>query len=84
MRLGSLRWRVADPAVHFVGFRGEEWWSAIKVWGRPHFIHIGWDQRAQRDILPGDTVIFAQGDWDQPVSRFNFPDLKPGPFYQFA
>ena len=72
------------PAIHFVGFRGEEWWSAIRVWGRPDYIHIGWDQRAQREIVAGDTVIFAGGDWDQPVSQFNFPDLKFGPYYQFA
>jgi len=74
----------AEPALHFVGFRGEEWWSAIKVWGRPNYIHIGWDQRAQREILPQDTVIFARGDWTQPVAKHNYPDLKPGPFYRFA
>jgi hypothetical protein len=71
-------------AIHFVGFRGEEWRSAIKIWGRPHFIHIGWDRRAQREIMPGDTIIFAQGDWTQPVSQWNYPDLKPGPFYAYA
>ena len=72
------------PAIHFVGFRGEEWWSAIKVWGRPHFIHMGWDQRAQREIIPGDIVIFATGEADQPAAKYNYPDLKPGPFYAFA
>lgn len=75
---------MTESAVHFVGFRGEEWWSAIKVWGKPDFIHIGWDRRAQREIIPGDIVIFAQGDWTQPVSEYNFPDLKHGPFYRFA
>lgn len=73
-----------EGAIHFVGFRGDEWWSAIRIWGRPHFIHIGWDQRAQREIIPGDIVVFAQGDYDQPVSRYNYPDLKHGPFYLFA
>ena len=34
------------PAVHFVGFRDERYWSAVKVWGRPSFIHRGWDMRA--------------------------------------
>lgn len=65
----------ARPVTHFIGFRGEEFWSAVKVWGRPHFIHILWDRRAQRDIAPGDTVVFAKGDADQPVGPYNGPDI---------
>ncbi|MGN5375845.1 hypothetical protein [Sphingomonas hankookensis] len=61
-------------AVHFVGFRGEEYWAAVRVWGTPHFIHIGWDRRAQREIVPGDLVVFATGDADQPIGPYNFPD----------
>lgn len=75
---------MADSAIHFVGFRGEEWWSAIKIWGRPDYIHIGWDRRAQREILSIDTVIFARGNWDQVVAPYNYPDLKHGPFYRFT
>jgi hypothetical protein len=54
------------PAVHFIGFRGEEYWSAVKVWGPPGFIHMGWDRRALRDIHPDDTVIFAKGTEKDP------------------
>lgn len=47
------------PALHFVGFRGEEYHNAIKVFGLPDFYHRGWDRRAQREIAEGDTVVFA-------------------------
>jgi len=70
------------PCVHFVGFRGEEYWSAVRVWGRPDFIHMGWDRRALREIEEGDTVIFAKGTERDafPVNprtgrEMNFPDL---------
>lgn len=63
-------------AVHFIGFRGEEYWSAVRVWGRPSFIHMGWDRRAQRDIAEGDVVVFARGNADQPIAPYNFPDMK--------
>ena len=63
------------PAVHFVGFRGEEYWSAVKVWGRPGFVHRWWDQLARREIADDDVVVFAQGDWRQEPKRFNAPDI---------
>lgn len=63
-------------AIHFVGFRGEEFWSAVKVWGRPGFIHRWWDRRARRDIGSEDVVIFAQGDWRQEPRAFNAPDIE--------
>lgn len=63
------------PAVHFVGFRGEEYWSAVRIWGRPSFIHRGWDRRAQREIAPGDVVIFAKGTDADPPKEFNYNDL---------
>jgi hypothetical protein len=64
-----------QSAVHFVWFRGEEYNAAKKVWGAPDFIHRGWDKRARREIMDGDTIIFARGPHDQqPVER-NLPDL---------
>lgn len=62
-------------AIHFVGFRDDRYWSAVRVWGHPDFIHYAWDRRAQRDIAEGDTVVFAKGEHDQPVSQYNGPDL---------
>lgn len=63
------------PCVHFVGFRDDRWWNAIRVFGRPDFIHMRWDQRARREIGPDDVVVFATGDETQPPSRFNAPDI---------
>lgn len=62
--------------VHFVAFRGEEYWSAVRVWGRPSFIHRRWDQRAQREIAEGDVVVFAHGTDEDLPSRWNGDDLK--------
>ncbi len=61
------------PLVHFVGFRGEEYWSAVRVWGLPDIYHRGWDMRAQREIAKCDTVVFAKGDPDNPL-RFSYDD----------
>jgi hypothetical protein len=62
--------------VHFVGFRGEEYWSAVKVWGEPHFIHRGWDLRALREVDPEcDLVVFATGEHDQVPRRQSFNDI---------
>jgi|TARA_R110000796_G_scaffold56611_1_gene131184 hypothetical protein len=45
--------------VHFVGFRnGDEYWSAVKVWGRPDFIHLHHDYRMYGDTgFPIDPSI---------------------------
>ena len=63
------------PCVFFVGFRGDEFWSAVRVWGRPDFVCRGWDRRAQREVAENDVVVFARGEFDQPFSQFNFNDL---------
>ncbi len=62
-------------AVHFVGFRGDEYTRACRIFGPPDFIHRGWDLRAQREIAPGDTVVFATGSFDQVPRRQSFNDL---------
>lgn len=62
------------PALHFVGFRDEQQWAnAERVFGPPDFVHVVWDQRAQREIADYDTVVFARYH-DQPPSRFNHDD----------
>lgn len=63
-------------ALHFVGFRGEEFWSAVRIWGRPDFFHRWWDTRARREIAAGDTIVFASGDEAQAPSRFTAPDIE--------
>lgn len=64
-----------ERALHFVGFRGDEYNRARKVFGNPDFIHRGWDRRANREIADGDTVLFAKGEHDQAYSARNFNDL---------
>ena len=55
--------------VHFVGFRGEEYHSAVKVWGEPTFIHRYWDIRAAQEAQPEDVVVFARvKDWNDRVN----------------
>ncbi len=61
--------------VHYVGFRGDEYGRARRLWGGPAFIHRKWDRRAQRDVGPDDLVIFATGDEHQPLAQFNGEDL---------
>lgn len=63
------------PALHFVGFRGEEFWSAVRIFGRPDFFHIGWDLRAQREIAEGDVVVFAKGTEHDTPARHSYPDV---------
>lgn len=62
--------------VHFVWFRGEEYWSAVKVWGPPDFIHIGWDLRATKMLSEEDVVVFARGHHDQAPARRSWNDTK--------
>lgn len=42
-----------------MGFRGEEYWSAVKVFGKPHFIHKVYDDRVFTEVGEGDVVIFG-------------------------
>ncbi len=63
------------PAVHFVGFRGEEYRSAVRIWGRPSFIHRRNDPRMRREVHPSDTIVFANGAEARPTDR-NTNDLE--------
>lgn len=67
-------------AIHFIGFRGNEVISALRVWGKPDFWHLGWDTRALREIADGDVLIFATGDEHTPPSRYTFDDIREPPF----
>ena len=62
-------------AVHYVGFRGDEFVRAKRLFGGPVIIHRVWDRRAQRDIGPDDLVVFADGDDTQPLARWNGDDI---------
>lgn len=62
--------------VHFIGFRDDRYWNAVKVWGSPHYVHPGWDMRALREVAPGDVLVFADGRWTDPPRRRSFTDYR--------
>lgn len=52
--------------LHFVGFRGEEYWSAVRIWGKPDYT---WPQATFQilgDCAPADTVIFGPSAFNKP------------------
>ncbi len=49
------------PAIHFVGFVGEEYLFAVRVFGRPDFYHPSARELHRAFMAPGDTVVFARG-----------------------
>lgn len=60
--------------MHFVGFKDDRYWNAVKTFGRPDFIHRRWDVRATHEVCEGDMVVFAEGDENSPPSEFAFDD----------
>ena len=60
--------------LHFVGFKNDRYWNAVRVFGQPDFVHRIWDQRAQCEVMDGDVAVFANGDEHCPPSPFNFDD----------
>jgi len=64
-------------AVHFVGFRGEEYHSAVRVWGKPDFFHRNWDVRVKHGgeyDKDNDVVVFAKGDENSRLHEHAFND----------
>lgn len=69
--------------THFVGFRGEEYWSAVRLFGKPDFVHPKWDERARSMIDVNDTIVFAEGDEHQRVHFHNAQDyIEVEPKYE--
>ena len=60
--------------MHFVGFKDDRWWNAIRVFGRPDFVHRRWDRRAVAEVFDGDVVVFADGDETSPIEVHAFDD----------
>jgi hypothetical protein len=68
---------MTERCVHYVGFRGDEYVRAKRLFGGPVIIHRWWDRRARREIdREHDLVVFATGDADQPTSPYNAPDIE--------
>lgn len=65
----------ARRALHLIGFRGDEYLSARRVWWwLPVFIHRIHDRRARREIAPDDVVLFANKEREDVVRTVNAPD----------
>jgi len=52
--------------VHFVGIANDQYYNAVKVWGRPHFTHGRATWSAMGDIDRDDIVIFGRGAFQTP------------------
>lgn len=67
---------MGDMALHFVGFRGDEYLRAIKLFGRPDFIHRYHDVRMVKEIAEGDVVVFANGEESKEPRHPSFNDSE--------
>ena len=65
-------------ALHFIGFRGDEYGRAVLLFGKPDFIHRHWDVRAQKEIVEGDVAVFARHDPDSEPYPIAFNDSHVG------
>lgn len=63
-------------ALHFIGFKDDRIWGAMRVFGRPDFWHRLWDVRARAEIAEGDTAIFAKDDETKTPSEFAYNDSE--------
>ena len=59
------------PLVHFVGFRDDRYWNAVRVFGPPDVVHRNWDPYAAGDVAPCDTVVHATGEWSRAPRSFS-------------
>ena len=65
-----------NRAVHFVGFRGDEFVSAVRAFGQPDFFHRVFDSRAVAEFMDGDVVVFANGSEDRFKENFSWNDSE--------
>lgn len=61
-------------ALHFVCFKDDAYFRAMKIFGKPDFVHRHYDKRCVAEIMEGDTVVFASGDETQPIFPYTYDD----------
>jgi hypothetical protein len=67
---------MTKSCLHFVGFKGDEFVSAVKVWGKPDFYHRRHDARFYGEFDPeNDVAVFARGT-EAKVSEYSFNDSE--------
>lgn len=65
--------------IHFIGFRGDEYNRAKKIWGEPDFIHPVHDKRAYIEIdISKDILIFANKESPDTIHKYRreYIDMK--------
>ena len=68
-----------EVCTHFFGFRGDEYNRAVKIWGKPDFIHPVHDRRAYVEIdKDNDILIFANKERPDIISNYRreYEDIK--------
>jgi hypothetical protein len=61
--------------VHFVGFRTDsEYSAAVRVFGRPDFIHLFHDLRMYGDVGEGDIILLGSKGKETPDPRYSDQD----------
>lgn len=50
---------MSNRTVHYVGFRGDEYVRAVRIWGGPVMIHKVYDDRVFTEVGSDDVVIFG-------------------------
>jgi hypothetical protein len=69
--------------VHYIGFRGDEYTRAYRLFGGPAMIHRVNDARTQGDIAEGvDLAIYANKEREDRVREIPGPCIS-GPGYDF-
>lgn len=58
-----------------MGFRRDEFRSAVRVFGQPDFFHKVHDRRAIAEFCDGDLVVFANGS-ESYVNEYTFDDSR--------
>lgn len=60
--------------IHFVGFRGDEYLRAIRVFGKPDFFHRSNDRR-DGEFDKDDLIVYANGFENKPT-KYTFNDSE--------
>jgi hypothetical protein len=50
---------MTNRTVHYVGFRGDEYARAFRVFGGPAMIHMVMDDRVMTEVGPDDIVVIG-------------------------
>ena len=70
-------------AIHFIGFKpgARDWWNALKIWGRPDFVHRKWDERAAfggEIDWENDILVFTGKEREDIIHPFAVDDSNMG------